>query len=81
MDEAMNRDERQQLKDLHTMKPKRAPFFNGWMMWTCSILLLISLTAGIAAVNDRDMVTLSTLCGVVVLVFAARSYQYFIQRR
>lgn len=78
----MKRDERDQLRDLHKMgQPKRSPFFNGWMMWTCLILLVIALTAGIAAVKDRDMVTLSTLCGVVLLVFAARSYQYFIQRR
>jgi len=38
-------------------KTPRAPFFNGWMIFTCTILALISCTTGVAAVMDRDAVT------------------------
>lgn len=62
-------------------KTPRAPFFNGWMIFTCTILALISCTTGVAAVMDRDAVTLATLGGVILLAFGARSYQYFIQRK
>lgn len=82
------RPERDQLRDMqkaqqHMKSRQRSarPFFNGWMIWAGGILLLICCTAGVAAVMDRDFVTLGTLCGVIVLVFAVRSYQYVIQKR
>jgi len=56
---------------------KRAPYFNGWMIWACCILALCMF----APLSDGDPVTWIGWGIACAIAFGARSYQYFIQRR
>lgn len=55
----------------------RAPFFNGWLIWTSSILALCL----IAPILMNDLVTWAAWGFSFAVAYGARSYQYFIQHR
>lgn len=79
----MSRDERQQLKDLHTMKPERAPFFNGWLI-VAFIIPMLSIpywSRYIGEGKEYPNTMWLWLIGAEALAFGVRSYQYVVQRK
>ncbi len=56
---------------------KRQPFFNGWAIWSLTILAACI----IAPISEGDVLTWSAWIGCLLIVLGGRGWQYFHQGR